>query len=197
MQLSYENNPAPAMMGMLAEPLAPQLIVSRLCEAAAVVPGVAVMYGTDKTKQAKLATGKDVFAGVAVYSDNLEQKPTGVVYDGTVAGQAEGEMEATMTYQVGQMMPVMQGGVCWVRAGEDVAATLEQAKDHIGHIQIADFPGRHEPGAGSVDWHNMLQLIANSGYRGAIGVECYPSVATSQALQFIREQITAFNKEAV
>ncbi len=81
--------------------------------------------------------------------------------------------------------------------GEDVAATLEQAKDHIGHIQIADFPGRHEPGAGSVDWRNMLQLIKNSGYRGAIGVECYPSVATSQALQFIREQITAFNKEAV
>ena len=91
-----------------------------LCEARA--SSILSRY-TDKTKQAKLATGKDVFAGVAVYSDNLEQKPTGVVYDGTVAGQAEGEMEATMTYQVGQMMPVMQGGVCWVRAGEDVAAT--------------------------------------------------------------------------
>ena len=123
MQLSYENNPAPAMRGMLAEPLAPQLIVSRLAEGAAIVPGEAVMYGTDKTKQAKLATSKDVFAGVAVYSDNLEQKPTGVVYDGTVAGQAEGEMEASMSYQIGQSLPVMQGGVCWVRAGEDVAAT--------------------------------------------------------------------------
>ena len=127
MQLSYENNPAPAMMGMLAEPLAPQLVVSRLAETAPVVPGVAVMYGTDKTKQAQLATGKDVFAGVAVFSDNLEQKPTGVVYDGTVAGQGEGEMQATMMYQVGQMLPVLQGGVCWVRAGEDVAtSSLEE-----------------------------------------------------------------------
>lgn len=69
---------------------------------------------------------------------------------------------------------------------EDVSETLKTIKDHIGHVQIADFPGRGEPGAGTLDWPQLLKEIAETGYRGPIGVECYPTVTTPEALKQIR-----------
>lgn len=74
-----------------------------------------------------------------------------------------------------------------VAEGEDVASTLTTIKNHIGHIQVADFPGRGEPGSGQLDWPVLLQHIAASGYAGPIGVECYPTQsATPSALTYIQ-----------
>ncbi len=74
-----------------------------------------------------------------------------------------------------------------VAEGEDVASTLTTIKNHIGHIQIADFPGRGEPGSGQLNWPVLLQHIAASGYAGPIGVECYPTQATTPpALSYIQ-----------
>jgi hydroxypyruvate isomerase len=74
-----------------------------------------------------------------------------------------------------------------VAEGEDVASTLHMIKNQIGHIQVADFPGRGEPGAGKLDWQNMLSLIKQSNYSGPIGVECYPTTASSkEALSYFR-----------
>jgi hydroxypyruvate isomerase len=74
-----------------------------------------------------------------------------------------------------------------VAEGEDVATTLLMIRDQIGHIQVADYPGRGEPGAGKLDWQEMLSLIKQSNYSGPIGVECYPTTATSkEALTYFR-----------
>lgn len=74
-----------------------------------------------------------------------------------------------------------------VAEGEDVAATLAMIRGQIGHIQVADFPGRGEPGAGKLDWQEMLSLIKQSRYNGPIGVECYPTTAASkEALSYFR-----------
>ncbi|MBR9791489.1 MAG: TIM barrel protein [Gammaproteobacteria bacterium] len=70
---------------------------------------------------------------------------------------------------------------------ENVADTLTTIKDHIGHIQLADYPGRGEPGAGTLDWPTLLGQISDTGYTGPLGVECYPSgESTPEALTYIR-----------
>lgn len=55
----------------------------------------------------------------------------------------------------------------------------------IGHVQIADVPGRHEPGTGEINYPYILQLIANSGYRGFVGLEYKPSGTNEESLAWL------------
>lgn len=71
---------------------------------------------------------------------------------------------------------------------EDPALVLPAVAAHIEHIQIADAPGRGEPGSGQIDWPAMLKLIESVGYTGALGLECSPSgTDTPAALAWFRE----------
>jgi hydroxypyruvate isomerase len=70
--------------------------------------------------------------------------------------------------------------------GEDPELVLPEVADLVGHVQIADVPGRGEPGTGTVDWPAAFALLDRVGYQGAVGVECYPTVAsTADALAYI------------
>jgi hydroxypyruvate isomerase len=71
--------------------------------------------------------------------------------------------------------------------GEDPRTELAGAIDLVGHVQIADAPGRQEPGTGDVDWAALLGTLADLGYTGGVGLECRPSVSTSQAMAYIRK----------
>ena len=73
-----------------------------------------------------------------------------------------------------------------VSEGEDPSAELVDAADVIDYVQIADFPGRGEPGTGTIDWTASLELLRSVGYGGPIGLELKPSRATPAALQLIR-----------
>lgn len=55
--------------------------------------------------------------------------------------------------------------------GDDVGAALDAYADRIGHVQIADAPGRGEPGTGTLDIDGHLQRLAGHGYRGYVGLE--------------------------
>jgi hydroxypyruvate isomerase len=55
--------------------------------------------------------------------------------------------------------------------GDDVEAALERHADRIGHVQIADAPGRGEPGTGSLPLASYLDQLAGFGYRGYVGLE--------------------------
>jgi hydroxypyruvate isomerase len=66
---------------------------------------------------------------------------------------------------------------------EDPFAVLPQVAHLVEHIQIADAPGRGEPGSGAIDWAAMLALIERVGYKGALGLECSPTrTPTADAL---------------
>nr|WP_221774067.1 TIM barrel protein [Novosphingobium flavum] len=72
--------------------------------------------------------------------------------------------------------------------GEDPAAILPQVSHLLEHVQVADVPGRGEPGSGTVDWERQLSLLGSVGYSGLIGVECYPTRAsTAEALASFRQ----------
>ncbi|ACP26344.1 putative hydroxypyruvate isomerase [Sinorhizobium fredii NGR234] len=55
----------------------------------------------------------------------------------------------------------------------------------IGHVHIADHPGRHEPGTGSIDFEALLGTLAEQAYEGAIGFEYIPSATTVDSAAFL------------
>jgi hydroxypyruvate isomerase len=59
--------------------------------------------------------------------------------------------------------------------GEDIDAVLRAHADRIVHVQVADFPGRHEPGTGTLDIERHLTLLQDLGYRGDVALEYIPS----------------------
>ena len=61
---------------------------------------------------------------------------------------------------------------------EDVAAAIARYLPRIAHMQLADVPGRHEPGTGDIDYDHLLPLIDRTGYTGWIGCEYKPSADT-------------------
>ncbi len=64
--------------------------------------------------------------------------------------------------------------------------TISKNLSRIGHIQIADNPGRHEPGTGEINFTNLFRFIDEAGYEGWIGCEYIPAGKTEEGLQWIK-----------
>lgn len=64
----------------------------------------------------------------------------------------------------------------------ELAATLARHLPRIGHIQLADNPGRHEPGTGEIDYAFLFRHIDSLGYDGWIGCEYKPRAGTEAGL---------------
>ncbi|MCO1657708.1 hydroxypyruvate isomerase family protein [Pseudonocardia humida] len=60
------------------------------------------------------------------------------------------------------------------RMGEPIAEVVTAHADRFGHVQIADSPGRGQPGTGSLDLPAVLDRLAAAGYRGRVGLEYRP-----------------------
>jgi len=60
-------------------------------------------------------------------------------------------------------------------AGDDVSAAIAAAGDRIGHVQLADAPGRGEPGTGELPLRDYLVRLEAIGYDGWVGLEYHPS----------------------
>lgn len=70
--------------------------------------------------------------------------------------------------------------------GEDPATELANAGDVIRYVQIADAPGRGEPGTGTIDWPARLEDLRSAGYDGPIGLEYYPTVDSVESVRLIQ-----------
>ena len=55
------------------------------------------------------------------------------------------------------------------------------AADAIGYVQLADHPGRNEPGTGEIHYPRVLQELATLGYDGYVGLECRPKGSEADA----------------
>ncbi|MGZ8288759.1 MAG: 2-oxo-tetronate isomerase [Telluria sp.] len=64
----------------------------------------------------------------------------------------------------------------------ELAATLAALLPLVGHIQIADSPGRHEPGSGDIDFPSLFKLLDRLGYGGWVGCEYTPAGDTAAGL---------------
>ncbi len=56
----------------------------------------------------------------------------------------------------------------------DLCMRMREGWDYIGYLQLADNPGRHEPGTGEVNYTRVFQEIKSLKYDGYVGLECTP-----------------------
>jgi hydroxypyruvate isomerase len=68
----------------------------------------------------------------------------------------------------------------------NLISTIETYFNLIGHIQLADNPGRHEPGSGEINYPFLIHRIDELGYEGWIGCEYQPATNTSAGLKWIK-----------
>jgi len=71
------------------------------------------------------------------------------------------------------------------RENEDVTAILRDHLKRIGHIQIADCPGRHQPGTGETNFRFLLPEIDRLGYSGFVSMEYIPTPDTLGSLAWL------------
>ncbi len=85
---------------------------------------------------------------------------------------AAGADNAYVQYDIFHMQ-IMEG---------DLACTIERLLPRIGHMQLADVPGRHEPGTGEINFDFLLPHLDAIGYAGWIGCEYNPIGDTVEGL---------------
>jgi hydroxypyruvate isomerase len=90
--------------------------------------------------------------------------------------QAVGSSNLWLQYDIYHMQ-IMEG---------DLAMTIEKNLSRIGHLQLADNPGRHEPGTGEINYGFLLPRIDELGYQGWIGCEYKPAADTNAGLGWIK-----------
>ena len=74
-------------------------------------------------------------------------------------------------------MQVMEG---------NLIKTIQANIDKIAHIQIADNPGRNEPGTGEINYPNLFKAIDAAGYKGWIGCEYKPAAKTEDGIGWMK-----------
>jgi hydroxypyruvate isomerase len=68
----------------------------------------------------------------------------------------------------------------------DLARTMEKNLPAIRHVQLADNPGRHEPGTGEINYGFLFGHLDKLGYRGWIGCEYKPLTTTEAGLGWLK-----------
>jgi hydroxypyruvate isomerase len=69
----------------------------------------------------------------------------------------------------------------------NLLSIIRQCRPYIGHVHIADVPGRHEPGTGEINYERIASTFREIDYNGVIGLEAYPESNDEAALQRFRE----------
>jgi hydroxypyruvate isomerase len=70
----------------------------------------------------------------------------------------------------------------------DLAPTIDKYLRLIAHVQIADTPGRHEPGTGEINFPFIFDHLDRAGYTGWVGCEYRPRTSTLDSLAWYRAQ---------
>jgi hydroxypyruvate isomerase len=74
----------------------------------------------------------------------------------------------------------------------DLCGHLKDGFDQVGYLQVADNPGRNEPGTGEVYYPRVLRQAYELGYRGYVGLECKPKTTELAAAQAVAKADAAW-----
>ena len=69
--------------------------------------------------------------------------------------------------------------------GDDVDAAVARYADRVAHVQVADAPGRGEPGSGTLPIDRWLGELERAGYAGSVGLEYKPTTTTEESLMWL------------
>jgi hydroxypyruvate isomerase len=120
-------------------------------------------------------------AGITLLVENINNVDVPGYWAGTVA-TAVTLVEAVNHSSVRLQLDQYHAGM----AGEDAIERLHAHLPLIAHVQIADVPGRHEPGTGSQPIEDFLDDLDRVGYEGFVGLEYRPLVDTRSSLRWLK-----------
>jgi hydroxypyruvate isomerase len=125
-------------------------------------------------------------AGVTFCLENLN---TAVDHPGVPFARADDTM--TLVAAVGRPGLKMNLDLYHAQIGEgNLIELLRRAAPHIGEIQVADVPGRCEPGTGEINYPAIARALEELGYRGTVGLEAWASGDSELALERFRFAFT-------
>ncbi len=116
-------------------------------------------------------------AGITVVIEPINQRDFPGFHLATT-GQAAAIIEAIGRDRLGLQFDIYH---CQVTEG-DITKRMEALMPLIAHMQIADVPGRNEPGTGEIAWPYVFRRIDELGYTGWIGCEYRPAGETVAGL---------------
>ncbi len=126
-------------------------------------------------------------SGIAM---NLE--PLNITTDHVGNFLATTQMAAEITELIGSPMLKVLYDVYHMQLDEGcICDTIKAYAKQMGHIHVADCPGRHEPGTGEINYAKVFACLAENGYTGRLGFELFPETSTEKAV----EAIMAINTE--
>lgn len=96
------------------------------------------------------------------------------------------QMAAELTAMVGSPMLKILYDVYHMQLNEgSLCDNIRAYGAQIGHVHVADAPGRHEPGTGEINYRSVYACLREAGYQGLIGYELFPMNTTAEAVQAI------------
>ncbi|GAA0300389.1 TIM barrel protein [Kineococcus aurantiacus] len=115
----------------------------------------------------------------------LEAVNTRVDHPGTLLDRTADALDVARTVgspQFGVLLDVYHSRV----ESEDLVQVLAQAGPLVRYVQVADAPGRGEPGTGSIDWAATFRALTAAGYDGPVGLEYFPTVPSEESTRHLR-----------
>ncbi len=124
--------------------------------------------------------------GVTYVIENLN---TAVDHPGTPFAKAEDTL--ALVRAVGSAHLKMNLDLYHAQIGEgNLVELIQRSAPYLGEVQVADVPGRCEPGTGEVNWPFVARALADAGYDGVVAMEAWASGDSDVALERFREAFT-------
>ena len=167
----------------LAESLS---VATRLGAGALIVQSGELRIGVPREEQREalaqaLTAGAELVAGRGVRL-LLEPLNTRIDHPGTFLDHTPEALE--VVHAVGRPEVALLYDIYHsVTMGETPQRVLAGQLSAIGHVHLADVPGRHEPGSGGLPWRAVLDWLESEGYRGRVGLEYWPTHNTLASLR--------------
>ena len=152
--------------------------------------GIVVNHYDELSDTVKLCSMYDMLLECAKIAEEsgiaMNLEPLNITTDHVGNFLAHTQMAAEMTRLIGSPMLKVLYDVYHMQLNEgSLCDTIRAYADQLGHIHVADAPGRHEPGTGEINYANVFACLEAVGYTGRIGFELMPKTDTATAVKAI------------
>ena len=152
--------------------------------------GIVVNHYDNLSHTVKLCSMYDMLLDCAKIAEEsgiaMNLEPLNITTDHVGNFLAHTQMAAEITRLIGSPMLKVLYDVYHMQLNEgSICDTIKAYGDQFGHIHVADAPGRHEPGTGEINYHNVFKCLEDIGYTGRIGFELMPKTTTAEAVKAI------------
>jgi hydroxypyruvate isomerase len=152
--------------------------------------GIVVNHYTELSDTVKLCSMYDMLLECAKIAEEsgiaMNLEPLNITTDHVGNYLATTRMAAEMTRLIGSPMLKVLYDVYHMQLNEgSLCDNIKAYADQIGHIHVADAPGRHEPGTGEINYTRVFQALEDCGYTGRVGFELFPETTTANAVKAI------------